>query len=68
MLITAPNVASPDEVYAMLLAAHEDLSADESQALNARLVLILANHIGNIETLAQALDLARRTGRRPSKP
>ena len=46
MLVTDSNVARPDEAYAMILAAHEGLSIDESHALNARLVLILANHVG----------------------
>ncbi len=67
MLITAPNIADPDEAYAMLLAAHEGLSAAESHALNARLVLILANHVGEMEALAQALELAKKSGRLPDR-
>ena len=53
-----PNIARPDDIYARLLAAHDGKSKDESDALNARLVLILANHVGNAEVLEQALDLA----------
>ena len=53
-----PNNARPDDFYARLLAAHDGKSKDESDALNARLVLILANHVGNAEVLEQALDLA----------
>lgn len=59
MLITDPNLGTPDDFYAALLRAHEGLSADETHALNARLVLILANHIGDLPTLTQALVIAR---------
>jgi hypothetical protein len=59
-LIDTPNLADHDEFYAALLAAHKGLSESQSQALNAQLILILANHIGRIEPLLQALDLARR--------
>lgn len=52
--------ASGDAFYTALMAAHEGLSFDESAALNARLVLILANQIGDLEVLQQALDAARR--------
>lgn len=58
-LITTPNLRDPDAAYAALLAAHKGLSEAESQALNARLVLILINHLGDQEALKQALDLAR---------
>lgn len=61
-LITTPNLKSPDSAYAALLAAHKGLTEAESQALNARLVLILMNHIGDDATFAQALDLARSAG------
>ncbi|MBL3563359.1 DUF2783 domain-containing protein, partial [Rhodovulum sulfidophilum] len=44
-LITDPNLPDPDGFYAELLAAHRGLSDPESQALNARLILILANHV-----------------------
>lgn len=59
-LITTPNLPRPDEAYARLIAAHEGLSESESHAMNARLVLILMNHIGDDAVLQQALDLARR--------
>ncbi|MBK5925547.1 DUF2783 domain-containing protein [Rhodovulum sulfidophilum] len=58
-LITDPNLTDPDGFYAELLAAHRGLSDPESQALNARLILILANHVGDRETLTEALELAR---------
>ena len=58
-LILTPNIAGPDEFYGELLAAHEGLSKDESDALNARLILVLANQIGDRETLSQAIATAR---------
>ena len=58
-LILTPNMAHADDLYADLLAAHEGLNKDQSDALNARLILILANHIGDREVLAEALAAAR---------
>lgn len=60
-LNTEPNIARPDDFYARLLAAHEGKSKAESDAINARLVLILSNHIGDAEVLGQAIDLAAAT-------
>jgi Protein of unknown function (DUF2783) len=48
-----------DDIYAALIRAHEGLSDAENQALNARLVLILANHIGDLAVLQEALARAR---------
>lgn len=62
-LITTPNIADADDFYAELLAAHEGLSDVESNALNARLLLTLANHIGDRKTLSDALNVATRAGR-----
>lgn len=58
-VITTPNIPDPDGFYARLIAAHEGLSDEQSTELNARLVLILSNHVGDPEVLAEALDLAR---------
>lgn len=58
-LITKPNIADADGFYARLLAAHRGLTEAESHAMNARLVLVLANHIGDAKTLDAALTLAR---------
>lgn len=58
-LITKPNLSDTDDFYAALLAAHEGLDAEETHKLNARLVLILANHIGDLGILEDALVLAR---------
>lgn len=57
-LILTPNIDGADDFYADLLAAHEGLSKADSDALNARLVLVLANHIGDREVLNQALSAA----------
>jgi hypothetical protein len=59
VLITTPNLTRPDESYARLIATHEGLSEAESHALNARLILILMNHIGDEAVLAEAILLAR---------
>ncbi len=58
-LITTPNLADPDAAYATLLAAHKGLTEVQTHAMNARLILILMNHIGGGEVWTQALDLAR---------
>lgn len=57
-LNTQANITGPDEFYAELLLAHEGLSKQQSDALNARLILLLANHIGDREVLSQALRAA----------
>lgn len=59
-LNTAPNIADADGFYDALLRAHDGLDKAQSDALQARLVLILANHIGEGAVLRQALDAARR--------
>ena len=66
-LITAKTLADQDGAYAALIAAHQGLTAEQSAAFNARLVLILANHIGDRAVLDQALDLATATGGLPEK-
>ena len=57
-LILSPNLDHADDFYADLLAAHEGLEQADSDALNARLILVLANHIGDNGVLKQALDAA----------
>ena len=59
MLNTEPHLQACDDFYEALIAAHQGLSAPESHAMNARLVLLLANHIGDQATLLQALQFAR---------
>ncbi|WP_299770582.1 DUF2783 domain-containing protein [uncultured Tateyamaria sp.] len=55
-----PNIADPDGFYDELLAVHQGLSKEESDALNARLILILANHVGDRDVLRAALKAAQR--------
>jgi hypothetical protein len=57
-LITTPNIPDPDGFYAELLAAHEGLGDDDSAALNARLILLLANHVGDRTVLRTAIGIA----------
>jgi hypothetical protein len=59
-LTLTPNLPDPDDFYDELLAAHDGLSKAESDALNARLVLTLSNHIGDRQVLRQALQVARK--------
>jgi len=54
-----PNIADPDGFYQELLACHDGLTKAESDALNARLILVLANHIGDRAVLTEALQAAR---------
>lgn len=55
----APNISDPDGFYDELLAAHAGLDDTESDALNARLILVLANHIGDRQILRDALAAAK---------
>ena len=63
-LNTKPNIADPDGFYAELIGAQEGLSDAESQALNARLILLLANHIGDRRVLAEAIAEASKAAHR----
>lgn len=58
--VTAPNLDKPDEFYARLLAAHEGLDKAESDAFNARLILLMANRIGDLAELEALLQAAGR--------
>ncbi|MGB3316392.1 MAG: DUF2783 domain-containing protein [Albidovulum sp.] len=62
-LTLTPNIPDPDGFYAELLAAHEGRDKASSDALNARLVLVLANHIGDRDVLTAALKAAITAGR-----
>ena len=65
-----PNLSEPgqryfrdftpgDDFYEALIEAHRDLSDEQSQLLNAKLILLLANHVGDISVLKQTLAIAR---------
>ena len=57
-----PRLRDPDALYAALVQAHEGLDEAASRRLDAALVLLLANHIGDDETVLEALHIARATG------
>ena len=59
-LSTASNFATPDDAFRAIVEAHRGLSEAESADLDAALVLVLANHIGDLEVLREAIDLAKR--------
>ena len=56
-----PNVATPDDLYEAIVDAHHGLTLAQSQDLNARLILLLANHIGDVDVVKEALSHARET-------
>jgi hypothetical protein len=58
-LVTTPNLSAPDDFYEELIAMHRGLDDEASALCNARLILILANHIGDAEVLAAAMAAAR---------
>lgn len=57
-VIAHPNIAGPDDFYEELITAQREMSDDEAAAMNARLVLVLANHIGDRKVLSDAIRLA----------
>lgn len=64
-LRTEPRLADPDGFYALLMDARRGLDEAASRKLDARLVLILANHIGDAEVLREAVELAAGRGDKP---
>lgn len=59
MLNTAPNLSNPDDFYQSLIDSHRGLTDEQSIALNARIVLLLANHIGDTTVLDEAFKTTR---------
>ena len=59
-LSTQSNFADPDSAYRLIVEAHRGLDDGQSGALDAALVLVLANHIGNADVLREAIALAKR--------
>lgn len=57
-LNTQPNLVDPDAVYARIIALHENRSDEDSARINARLILLLANHIGDEAVIHEAIALA----------
>ncbi len=58
-LTTDLNLAAPDDFYEALIDAHRGLTLEQSQELNAALVLLLSNHVGDLLVLKEALGHAR---------
>ncbi len=65
-LDTGSRFPDPDRAYRTLIEAHRGLTDEESALLNTRLVLILANHIGDETVLEEALALAKRAMQEPA--
>jgi hypothetical protein len=59
-LSTSSNFAKPDDAFRAIVEAHRGLTEEQSADFDATLVLILANHIGDIEVLQEAITLAKR--------
>jgi hypothetical protein len=59
MLDTTLRLADPDAFYEALIDMHRDLGNDESQLVNAKLILLLSNQIGDMNVLREAMSLAR---------
>jgi len=58
-LRTDERFERPDDLYEMLVEAHRDLDPEQSRLLNAKLVLLLANHVGEVEVIRDAIAAAR---------
>ncbi|MFK7954938.1 MAG: DUF2783 domain-containing protein [Lysobacterales bacterium] len=56
-----PNLPQADDAYQMIIDLHEGCSEQESHRRNAKLVLCLANHIGDLKVLSQAVAIASGT-------
>lgn len=54
-----PNATAPDEIYEAIIAMHEGLDDEESMKVNARMIIILANHIGDASIIKEAARVAR---------
>ena len=55
-LRTELGVDNPDDFYARLIELHEGLSSEESHKMNAKVILMLANHVGDTDVLHEVLD------------
>jgi hypothetical protein len=69
-LVTTPNLAAPDDFYEALIELHRGLSEGQSALVNAKLVLLLANHVGDAQVLRAAMAAAREdvTAHEPGLP
>ena len=55
------NLARPDDVYNLIVDAHKGLTSEQSEKLNAALVLLLVNHVGDEDVIREAVEAARRS-------
>jgi hypothetical protein len=60
-LSTRSNFTRPDDAFRMIVEAHRGLDDAQSADLDAAVMLILANHIGDLDVLREAIDLARQS-------
>ncbi|SMX51176.1 DUF2783 domain-containing protein [Actibacterium lipolyticum] len=60
-LIVTPNLPDPDGFYADLIKAYDGMDDEAVSAFSARLILLLTNHIGDAEVIAEALEEAAKT-------
>ncbi len=58
-LNTEPNLVAPDDFYEDLIQLHRDLTDAQSALVNAKLILLLANHVGDADVLRSAMAAAR---------
>jgi len=63
-LLTEPRLDDPDLLFETLVEAHRDLDAEASRRLDARIILLLANHIGSVSTVCEAVAAASHTFQR----
>jgi hypothetical protein len=59
LLNTKPNIPAPDDFYQDLVDMHRNLSEQQSALVNAKLILLLANHVGDLAVLREAMRAAR---------
>ncbi|MFT3725607.1 MAG: DUF2783 domain-containing protein [Hyphomonadaceae bacterium] len=59
MLEIEINISAPDDFYEALMALHRDLTPEQSRRVNAKLILLMANHIGDPAILREAMERAR---------
>ena len=59
-LSTTTNFPDPDAAYRLIVEAHRGISDEQSALLDAALVLVLANHVGDLDVLREAIALAKR--------
>jgi len=59
-LITDPNLPQPDDFYQELTDLHRDLTPEQSAEINAKLILLLCNHIGDQALLSEAMQIAKK--------